>query len=118
MNAYNIFKSYMKHRLTNETPLGLEEYVRAHFAGPRTYADKHGKSIYKHVADKGELSNVDNVFLAWKRSQSATWGGRETNVLKMNTFLNAKWGELSDAEKQPYTAALAALDEAALDEAA
>jgi transposase-like protein len=107
LNAYNIFKSYMKHRLTNGTS-GLEEYVRAHFAGPRTYADKHGISICKH-ADKGELSNLNDVFQTWKRSQTETWGGRETNVLKVNAFLNAKWGDLSDAEKQPYEDALEAL---------
>jgi hypothetical protein len=107
LNAYNIFKSYTKHRLTNGTS-GLEEYVRAHFAGPRTYADKHGISICKH-ADKGELSNLNDVFQTWKRSQTETWGGRETNVLKVNAFLNAKWGDLSDAEKQPYEDALEAL---------
>ena len=107
LNAYNIFKSYMKHRLTNGTPLGLEEYVRVYFADPRTYADKHMKSIYKD-SDRTAL-NLNDVFQTWKRSQSDTWGGRETNVLKVNAFLNAKWGDLSDAEKQPYQDALAAL---------
>jgi transposase-like protein len=107
LNAYNIFKSYMKHRLTNRTPLGLEEYVRVYFADPRTYADKHMKSIYKD-SDRTAL-NLNDVFQTWKRSQSDTWGGRETNVLKVNAFLNAKWGDLSDAEKQPYQDALAAL---------
>lgn len=107
-NAYNIFKSHTKHCMTEgDKALELDDYVTEHLqVASRSYKDKHTRSMCKH-GETSVLGNVEKAFKSWK--ESAKWQGRDTNLVKTNALLNARWGDLTDAQKKPYQDALARL---------